>query len=106
MKYIEKSLSQTAHATIPTLSSTPWKDILQSKPVYAIIVANCCRSYNFYMLVLYQTTFFKEAFKMDMAEGGTLGAVPHLLMTILVPFGGMLADNLRKTGKMTTTNVR
>lgn len=35
-----------------------------------------------------------------------MGALPHLLMTIIVPFGGMLADYLRKSGRMTTTNVR
>lgn len=35
-----------------------------------------------------------------------VGALPHLLMTIIVPFGGMLADHLRKNGIMTTTNVR
>lgn len=35
-----------------------------------------------------------------------LGALPHLLMTIIVPFGGMLADHLRKNGIMSTTNVR
>lgn len=27
-------------------------------------------------------------------------------MTIIVPFGGMLADSLRKSGRMSTTNVR
>jgi MFS transporter, ACS family, solute carrier family 17 (sodium-dependent inorganic phosphate cotransporter), member 6/7/8 len=27
-------------------------------------------------------------------------------MTIIVPFGGMLADHLRKNGIMSTTNVR
>lgn len=39
-------------------------------------------------------------------QAGLVGALPHLLMTIIVPFGGMLADHLRKTGTMTTTNVR
>lgn len=27
-------------------------------------------------------------------------------MTIIVPFGGMLADHIRKSGLMSTTNVR
>lgn len=27
-------------------------------------------------------------------------------MTIIVPFGGMLADHLRKNGYLSTTNVR
>lgn len=39
-------------------------------------------------------------------QAGLLGALPHLLMTIIVPFGGMLADHLRKSGIMSTTNVR
>ncbi|KAI8422259.1 hypothetical protein MSG28_006146 [Choristoneura fumiferana] len=37
---------------------------------------------------------------------GFVGAIPHLIMTSLVPIGGMLADYLRKNGIMTTTNVR
>ena len=31
---------------------------------------------------------------------------PHLLMTFVVPFGGCLADYLRTSGKLSTTNVR
>ncbi|CAG9785687.1 unnamed protein product [Diatraea saccharalis] len=37
---------------------------------------------------------------------GFVGAIPHLIMTSLVPIGGMLADYLRKNNIMTTTNVR
>lgn len=39
-------------------------------------------------------------------QTGIVGALPHLLMTIIVPCGGIFADWLRKTGRMTTTNVR
>ena len=39
-------------------------------------------------------------------QGGTLSALPHLVMTIIVPFGGRLADYLRSSGLMTTTMVR
>lgn len=35
-----------------------------------------------------------------------VGALPHLIMTVIVPFGGMLADYLRRTGILSTTNVR
>lgn len=41
-----------------------------------------------------------------MLQTGFLGALPHLLMTIIVPCGGMLADYVRKNGILTTTNVR
>lgn len=35
-----------------------------------------------------------------------LGSLPHLLMTIIVPTGGILADRLRKKGILNTTQVR
>ena len=37
---------------------------------------------------------------------GFLAAVPHLVMTIIVPLGGLIADFLREKELMTTTNVR
>lgn len=106
MKYIENSLGEVSHYSMPTISSTPWHDILTSKPVYAIIVANFCRSWNFYMLVNYQSKYLESVFQFSLSAVGAWGALPHLIMTCLVPFGGILADHLRKTGKMTTTNVR
>lgn len=37
---------------------------------------------------------------------GIVSALPHLVMTIIVPIGGQLADYLRTHNLMTTTNVR
>lgn len=37
---------------------------------------------------------------------GMVSALPHLVMTIIVPIGGQLADYLRSHNLMTTTNVR
>ncbi len=37
---------------------------------------------------------------------GMVSALPHLVMTIVVPIGGQLADYLRTHNIMTTTNVR
>lgn len=124
LKYIEKSLGDSVKLQMPTIATTPWHEICRSMPVYAIIVANFCRSWNFYLLVLYQSKYLKHSFNYEIAEvsywlirssmslyanhpqAGILGALPHLLMTIIVPFGGMLADHLRKNGIMSTTNVR
>ncbi|XP_050085285.1 vesicular glutamate transporter 1 [Anopheles aquasalis] len=106
LKYIEKSLGDSVSLPMPTIATTPWRHFLTSMPVYAIIVANFCRSWNFYLLVLYQSAYLKHSFDFRIEETGILGALPHLLMTIIVPFGGMLADHIRKTGLLSTTNVR
>lgn len=67
LRYIEDSLGQgQAQLPVPTFSTTPWRKFLTSMPVYAIIVANFCRSWNFYLLVLYQSRFLEEAFKMKL----------------------------------------
>ncbi|XP_030745507.1 vesicular glutamate transporter 1 [Sitophilus oryzae] len=104
---IEKSLggTQEQHERL-TLQNTPWKAFFTSLPCYAIFVANFCRSWNFYLLVLFQALYFKEAFKTTTAQNASLGALPHFLMTLVVPAGGIMADRLRKKGILNTTQVR
>ncbi|XP_015182880.1 PREDICTED: vesicular glutamate transporter 1 isoform X2 [Polistes dominula] len=107
LRYIEDSLGQgQTVAPIPTFSTTPWKKFFTSMPVHAIIVANFCRSWNFYLLVLFQARFIHEAFNIPLVETGMVGSIPHLMMTFIVPCGGLLADYLRRRGIMSTTNVR
>ncbi|KAG8222816.1 hypothetical protein J437_LFUL005022 [Ladona fulva] len=103
--YIENSLGDITKISMPTIKTTPWRRFFTSMPVYAIIVANFCRSWNFYLLLLFQPSFLRT-FNYQIEETGFIGALPHLLMTIVVPCGGMLADHLRKTGILSTTYVR
>uniref|UniRef100_A0A6P7FDR5 Vesicular glutamate transporter 1 n=1 Tax=Diabrotica virgifera virgifera TaxID=50390 RepID=A0A6P7FDR5_DIAVI len=107
LAFIENSLDTAhQHYVAPTLTNTPWKSFFTSLPCYAIFVANFCRSWNFYLLVLFQPSYFQDSFHSGMTENALLGALPHLLMTIIVPTGGILADRLRKKGILTTTQVR
>ena len=107
--YIEQSIN-AGNANVstknPTIMTTPWKKVFTSMPVWAIIVANFARSWTFYLLLITQPKYFKEVFGMGLTEGSTLAALPHLVMTIIVPFGGMLADWLRRKEYLSTTNVR
>lgn len=45
-------------------------------------------------------------FVFSLSQTGYIGALPHLLMTIVVPLGGLLADHIRKNGILSTTSVR
>ncbi|GJQ65577.1 hypothetical protein Trydic_g7675 [Trypoxylus dichotomus] len=104
--YIQNSLGENPHDTIPKFSAIPWKSFFTSLPVWAIFVANFCRSWNFYLLVLFQASFVSDVYTIDIEENALLGAIPHLTMTIIVPTGGVLADYLRRSGLLTTTQVR
>lgn len=74
--------------------------------MWAINVANFCRSWTFYLLLISQPMYFSEVFKLEIDDVGILGALPHLCMTFIVPIGGQLADYLRRSGTLSTTNVR
>ncbi|TKR66982.1 hypothetical protein L596_023200 [Steinernema carpocapsae] len=104
-KFIEESIGHVS-MTHPTFSTIPWKAILTSKPVYAIIVANFARSWTFYLLLQNQLTYMKEVLGMRINDSGLLAALPHAVMGVVVLIGGQLADYLRANKIMSTTNVR
>ncbi|KAJ7985036.1 hypothetical protein DPEC_G00360960 [Dallia pectoralis] len=105
--YIEEAIGMSATNSTPvTKWNTPWKAFFTSMPVYAIIVANFCRSWTFYLLLISQPAYFEEVFKFEISKVGMVSALPHLVMTIIVPIGGQLADYLRSRKIMSTTNVR
>ncbi|KAL0984301.1 hypothetical protein UPYG_G00139660 [Umbra pygmaea] len=105
--YIEEAIGMSAaNATPVTKWNTPWRAFFTSMPVYAIIVANFCRSWTFYLLLISQPAYFEEVFGFEISKVGIVSALPHLVMTIVVPIGGQLADYLRSRKIMTTTNVR
>ncbi|VDK61205.1 unnamed protein product [Onchocerca ochengi] len=104
-KYILEAIGpvSTSH---PTLASIPWKAILQSKPVYAIIVANFARSWTFYLLLQNQLTYMREVLNMAINDSGLIAALPHAVMGLAVLGGGQLADYLRSHQILSTTAVR
>ncbi|XP_053305112.1 vesicular glutamate transporter 2 [Spea bombifrons] len=105
--YIEESIGESANL-MGALEKfkTPWRRFFTSMPVYAIIVANFCRSWTFYLLLISQPAYFEEVFGFEISKVGMLSAVPHLVMTIIVPIGGQIADFLRSKQILSTTTVR
>ncbi|KAJ8398895.1 hypothetical protein AAFF_G00418030 [Aldrovandia affinis] len=103
--YIETSIGEGA-SLMTEKFKTPWRRFFTSMPVYAIIVANFCRSWTFYLLLISQPAYFEEVFGFPISKVGLLSAVPHMVMTIVVPIGGQLADMLRSRKILSTTMVR
>uniref|UniRef100_A0A4W5RVL5 Solute carrier family 17 member 8 n=1 Tax=Hucho hucho TaxID=62062 RepID=A0A4W5RVL5_9TELE len=105
--YIETTIGEGVKILSATEKfKTPWRRFFTSMPVYAIIVANFCRSWTFYLLLISQPAYFEEVFGFSIGKVGLLSAVPHMVMTIVVPIGGQLADFLRSRKILSTTNVR
>lgn len=52
----------------PQKFNTPWRRFFTSMPVYAIIVANFCRSWTFYLLLISQPAYFEEVFGFEISK--------------------------------------
>jgi len=103
--YIEESIGEACSISNKTWIKPPWRSFFTSKPVWAIIVANFCRSWSFYLLINSQAEYFREALDYNVGKDPFLAALPHLTMSCVVPFAGKLADYLRRN-YLTTTVVR
>ena len=101
--HIEDSLADS-NAKPPTVCTLPWLRLLTSLPVHAIIFANFTRGWTFYLLMVMPIRYLKDRF--DMFPGVWSNLLPHIVMTIVVPLGGLLADLLRMKKVLTTTTVR
>ncbi|KAL7078730.1 hypothetical protein ACQ4LE_002392 [Meloidogyne hapla] len=104
-EHIEASIGQVSQ-TQPTLSTIPWRAILTSRPVWAIIVANFARSWNFYLLLQNQLTYMRDVLGLRISDSGFIAALPHAVMGCVVLLGGRMADYLRSNKILSTTAVR
>uniref|UniRef100_A0A1I8AR58 MFS domain-containing protein n=1 Tax=Steinernema glaseri TaxID=37863 RepID=A0A1I8AR58_9BILA len=89
-----------------TLTTIPWRKILTSLPVWAIVFASFCRSWSFFMLLGNQLTYMQDVLKMKTHDSGLVSALPQLLLALTIIASGQIADYLRSSGKMSTTTVR
>lgn len=72
MLHRKNILCRSSHCLYLTFSiqkfKTPWKKFFTSMPVYAIIVANFCRSWTFYLLLISQPAYFEEVFGFEISK--------------------------------------
>uniref|UniRef100_A0A3Q2VX05 Vesicular glutamate transporter 1 n=1 Tax=Haplochromis burtoni TaxID=8153 RepID=A0A3Q2VX05_HAPBU len=98
-KYIEDAIGESASFLNPLQKfKTPWKHFFTSMPVYAIIVANFCRSWTFYLLLISQPAYFEEVFGFEISKVTS--------KTVIFPLGfGMEATLLLVVGYSHTKGI-
>ncbi|XP_048585415.1 sialin isoform X2 [Nematostella vectensis] len=103
----EKVYIETAIADQPGVKklSIPWKSILTSGPVWAIIIANFTADWGMYTILICLPKYFIEVLKFDLAKTGFLAALPYVLKAFVGPTGGVIVDWLIKN-KLSVKNTR
>lgn len=104
LKYI-----QDTRGTLTIESSKvrhPWRAMLTSAPVWAIVAAHFSENWGFYTLLTFLPTFMKDVFHFETSQTGWLSAAPYLAMAIVLQFAGHLADWLLMKNIWSRTTIR
>ncbi len=80
----------------------PWKRILTTPAVWAIIVNHFCNNWSLYVLLAWLPSYFKTTFGVSLANAGLLSAAPWLVSFVMANVAGHWADQLIRAGKSVT----
>ena len=71
---------------------TPWKSLLSSPAIWAIITNNFAFHYTYYVLSSWIPTYFEEAIGEKMAKNKLASMAPYILMFMAANGGGWAGD--------------
>lgn len=101
---IEEAIGSSTSKKRPTY--VPWKDMLTSGPVWAIVLVHGASVFGFFTVVNQLPTYMKYILKFNIKENGLLSSLPYLGKYVMAVAASYLADHLRQTGKLSTTAAR
>lgn len=80
----------------------PWRRLLRSRAVWAIIVNHFCGNWALYVLLAWLPSYFKTTFNVSLANAGLLSAAPWAAYFVMGNVSGWLADTMIASGKSVT----
>ncbi|KAF6725584.1 Sialin [Oryzias melastigma] len=84
----------------------PWKAILTSRPLLAIVVAHFSYNWTFYTLLTLLPTYMSDILGFSIQQNGMLSALPYVGCALFAVVSGQIADYLRETCLYPTVTVR
>ena len=101
----ELALIRAGTAGGPSGEPPPWRAMLTSLPVWAIIVSHFCANWGGYVLLSWLPTYVAEGLGVDFAAVGLFAMAPHLASFIFLNVAGWCADAILARG-WSVTRVR
>ncbi|XP_050368697.1 probable anion transporter 5 [Argentina anserina] len=92
--------------SITRTAEIPWKKILLSLPVWAIVVNNFTFHYALYVLMNWLPTYFELGLQLSLQEMGSSKMLPYFNMFIFSNIGGWVADHLVTKRILSVTYTR
>lgn len=105
IKGIQKMKVENGGNSVRTLK-IPWKKIILSMPVWAIVVNNFTFHYALYVLMNWLPTYFELGLQLSLQEMGSSKMMPYLNMFLFSNIGGVVADHLITRRILSVTKTR
>lgn len=86
--------------------NVPWRQLLTSMPVWAIIITHGCSVFGYFTVVNQLPTYMKDVLKFDIKKNGLLSSLPYFGKYLMAVIASYVADKIRKSGKLSTTTTR
>jgi MFS transporter, ACS family, solute carrier family 17 (sodium-dependent inorganic phosphate cotransporter), other len=86
-------------ARAPAERAIPWRRLLGTPAVWAIIVTHFCHNWSLYLLLAWLPSYFKTTFGVSLANAGLLSAAPWLVSFVMANVSGALADGMIRAGR-------
>lgn len=84
----------------------PWRHLLTSFPVWALVFAQIGHDWGFFAMVTDLPKYMKEVLKFNVKQNGMWSSLPYLVMWCVSMSSAWLCDWLIKTGYMRRTFAR
>ncbi|XP_059655209.1 probable anion transporter 5 [Cornus florida] len=105
MKGSQKVKVENGGHSIET-AKIPWKRIILSLRVWAIVVNSFTFHYALYVLMNWLPTYFEQSLQLSLQEMGSSKMIPYLNMFIFSNIGGVVADHLITRRIFSVTKTR
>ncbi|XP_053607833.1 putative inorganic phosphate cotransporter [Plodia interpunctella] len=106
----KKFLNENVESLISTkkqqLDPTPWKALLRSVPLWALIVAAIGHDWGYFTMVTDLPKYMTDVLKFDIKSTGTLSALPYVAMWFASFVFGLLCDFCVKRGYHSIASAR
>ncbi|KAK1129788.1 hypothetical protein K0M31_019498 [Melipona bicolor] len=102
-KFLHERMDAHTHKKPP---SVPWRHILKSVPLWALVAAQVGHDWGFFTLLNDLPKYMSSVLKYSIKSNGFLSALPYLTMWICSLVTSFLADWMITSGIMSRTNVR
>lgn len=102
-KYLHDNMDEHTHKDIP---STPWRHILRSVQLWALVLAAVGHDWGFFTMVTDLPKYMSDVLKFDIRTNGLLTALPYLCMWCMSIGSSWVADWMINAKILSRTNVR